>query len=67
MPAKRRTPARNSADRDPPTVAQVRRIRAQMWKQAGGDVERLMSMARRTVEQSGFAKPAKKPNRRKAA
>lgn len=64
-PQSRRTPSR---DQDPPLVAEVRAIRRKMLREAGGDIGKLMEMARREVERraAGRASVSKKRSRRAA-
>jgi hypothetical protein len=50
---------RRAEEGDPPTVAEVRAIRAKMWKEAGGTIRGLMELVAReaaALREGGTAK-----------
>ena len=72
MPARKRPsqpqPTRSKkAETDPAPVAEVRAIRRQMWKEAGGDINELMNIAEREVQRQPKTKTSARGRKKPAA
>lgn len=66
-PAKKKTAARRpSLSRDPAPIAEIRRIRAKMWREGGGTIEGLMALVSRQATDSKPATPVLSKRRRAA-
>lgn len=68
MPARRKKTRRSAPAAFPPAVAEVRAIRAAMWRRAGRTIEGLIDLARKEAARVSETKPAVRKRRpRKAA
>ena len=58
---------KKQVDGDPPTVAEVRAVRAKMWKEAGGTIEGLTALVAREVAALHLVKGGRATGRARVA